>query len=427
MSTIAVGDEQAPSRVPLLRIRTVELTDLSEPLLDLLPAPSSFAWVRGEHGLVGWGEAARFIVNGRERFSRAQRWWSDVVRTAEIDDAVGVPGSGAVAFASFAFEPGRSVLVVPGFVVGRSGGRAWLTTITRSDEPAPSAMEALAMAREPRTAPQGVAWGEGTRDNKSWQRAVVEAVERIHRGELDKVVLARDIVATCANPIDPRHLMTRLAERYPECWTFLVDGLVGATPELLVRRRGDVVTSRVLAGTIRRGVSAASDQDLGDALLASDKDQQEHEYAVSSVAQALSAHCTDLDVPDAPRLLRLANVQHLATDVTGRIADDVPVLALAASLHPTAAVCGTPTERAAAMIRALEGMDRSRYAGPVGWIDGRGDGELGIALRCGKVDQSDPRRIRLFAGCGIVAGSDPADELAESNAKLEPMRWALGG
>ena len=148
---------------------------------------------------------------------------------------------------------------------------------------------------------------------------------------------------------------------------------------------------------------------------------------VTSVAQALSAHCTDLDVPDAPRLLRLANVQHLATDVTGRLADDVPVLALAASLHPTAAVCGTPTERAAVVIRALEGMDRSRYAGPVGWIDGRGDGELGIALRCGKVDLADRRRIRMFAGCGIVAGSDPASELAESNAKLEPMRYAMGG
>ena len=412
---------------PVLRIRTVELTDLEGRLLDLLPSPSSFAWVRDDHGLVGWGEATRFIANGRERFSRAQRWWSDVVRAADVEDGVRLPGTGAVAFASFAFEPGRSVLVVPRFIIGRSGGRAWLTTIVRDDEPAPSVVEALGIAREAQAAPDGVVFSEGTRDNKSWQRAVAEAVERIHRGELDKVVLARDVVATCANPIDPRFLMGRLSERYPECWTFLVDGLVGATPELLVRRRGDIVTSRVLAGTIRRGASAVSDQHLGDALLASDKDQQEHEYAVTSVAQALSAHCTDLDVPDAPRLLRLANVQHLATDVTGRIADEVPVLALAASLHPTAAVCGTPTERAGAMIRALEGMDRSRYAGPVGWIDGRGDGELGIALRCGKVDQDDPRRIRLFAGCGIVAGSDPASELEETNAKLEPMKWALGG
>ncbi len=427
MSTIAVAEEPLPSSVPLLRVRTIELPALGGSLLDLLPSPSAFSWVRGDSGLVGWGESARAVVNGRERFSRSQRWWSDVVRAADIDDPVHVPGTGAVAFASFAFEPGRSVLVVPSVVVGRSGGRAWVTTIVPADQPSPSADAALATAREPLAAPQSVQWGEGTRDNKSWQRAVAEAVERINRGELDKVVLARDIVATTANPIDTRFLMQRLAERYPECWTFLVDGLVGATPELLVRRRGDVVTSRVLAGTIRRGSSAALDLNLGEELLASDKDQQEHEYAVTSVAQALSAHCTDLDVPDAPRLLRLANVQHLATDVTGRLADDVPVLSLAASLHPTAAVCGTPTERAAGVIRALEGMDRSRYAGPVGWIDGRGDGELGIALRCGKVDLADRRRIRLFAGCGIVSGSDPASELAESNAKLEPMRYALGG
>ena len=427
MSTIAVADEPIPSHPPFLRIRTIPLDGLEGPLLDLLPSPSAFTWVRGDNGLVGWGEAARFIVNGRERFSRAQRWWADVVRAAEIEDAVHGPGTGAVAFVSFAFEPGRSVIVVPRVIVGRSAGRAWVTTIAPGEEPLPSSVEAIATPREPITAPQNVVWGEGTRDNKAWQRAVAEAVERINRGELDKVVLARDIVGTSSAPIDPRALMSRLAERYPECWTFLVDGLVGATPELLVRRRGDVVTSRVLAGTIRRGASVDLDDDLGEELLASDKDQEEHEYAVSSVAQALSVHCTDLDVPDAPRLLRLANVQHLATDVTGRIADDVPVLALAASLHPTAAVCGTPTERAAVLIRTLEGMDRSRYAGPVGWMDGRGDGELGIALRCGKVDPADKRRIRLFAGCGIVAGSDPASELAESNAKLEPMRWALGG
>jgi menaquinone-specific isochorismate synthase len=146
---------------------------------------------------------------------------------------------------------------------------------------------------------------------------------------------------------------------------------------------------------------------------------------VSSVAQALAAHCTDLDVPSHPELLQLANVQHLSTDIHGRLAGNVPVLSLIASLHPTAAVCGTPTERAANLIRTLEGMDRDRYAGPVGWMDANGDGEFGIALRCGQIDADDNRRIRLFAGCGIVAGSDPVTELAESNAKLEPMRYAL--
>jgi menaquinone-specific isochorismate synthase len=232
-------------------------------------------------------------------------------------------------------------------------------------------------------------------------------------------------MATSSTPLDTRVILNRLASRYSECWAFLVDGLVGATPELLVRRRGDMVTSRVLAGTVRRGKDADTDTDLAESLLASDKDQEEHEYAVSSVSQALAAHCTDLTVPEEPRLLRLANVQHLATDITGRLADEVPVLSLAASLHPTAAVCGTPTERAANVIRALEGMDRERYAGPVGWMDSHFDGELGIALRCGEIDADDPTRIRLFAGCGLVAGSDPVSELAETNAKFEPMRYAL--
>ena len=175
--------------------------------------------------------------------------------------------------------------------------------------------------------------------------------------------------------------------------------MLGATPEMLVRRIGDVVTSRVLAGTMRRSSDADNDASLASALLDSAKDHAEHEYAVQSVALALAAHCTDLDVPATPRLLRLANVQHLATDVSGVLADASPVLALAASLHPTAAVCGTPTERAFAVIRELEGMDRGRYAGPVGWVDAHGDGEFGIALRCAvgrgrRVAAAAVRRVR---------------------------------
>ena len=254
-------------------------------------------------------------------------------------------------------------------------------------------------------APRGVAYSEGTLSVTDWQKAVVEAVRRIDDGELDKVVLARDVVVTTDGPVDPRHLLTRLAATYPSCWAFSVDGLLGATPEMLVRRIGDTVTSRVLAGTMRRSSDATNDASLASALLDSAKDHAEHEYAVNSVALALAAHCTDLDVPETPRLLRLANVQHLATDVRGVLADGAPVLALAASLHPTAAVCGTPTERAFAVIRELEGMDRGRYAGPVGWVDARGDGEFGIALRCGRLEAED--RLRLFAGCGLVVGLRP--------------------
>lgn len=390
-------------------------------LLARLPETDPVAWVRNGDGLVGWGVAARLEVRGNERFSRAQRWWSTLIEQMQIDDRVSMPGTGPVAFASFSFDPetGTSVIIVPEVVVGRRNGQSWITVIGDDRDERPSLPPVSAPEH-----PEAVRWSEGSTTVLEWQDLVAEAVRRIHAGELDKVVLARDVIATVDGPLDPRHLLVNLADRYPSCWTFSIDGLIGATPELLVRRTGDLVTSRVLAGTVRRRGDVQADASLAQRLLASDKDTEEHEYAVDSVARALAAHCTDLEVPDRPHVLELANVQHLATDVTGRLADRAPVLALAASLHPTAAVCGTPTERAMAMIREIEGMDRARYAGPVGWFDAHGDGEFGIALRCAEVDP-EARTVRSFAGCGIVAGSLPDQELAETVAKLAPIRDAL--
>jgi menaquinone-specific isochorismate synthase len=394
-------------------------------LLDRLPAEAPLAWVRDGDGLIGWGAAARLEVRGDERFSRAQRWWSTLCARFDVDDTVSATGTGPVAFGSFAFDPARgpSVVIVPKVVVGRRGGQAWLTVVG-PDQELPGVGTHLPPVSVPES-PTQVSWSDGSLTSDRWAAAVAEAVHRIKAGELDKVVLARDVVAAVRGPLDVRHLLVRLADSYPSCWTFSVDGLVGATPELLVRRTGDLVTSRVLAGTVRRRGDDQADAGLARALMASGKDTEEHEYAVRSVARALAAHCTDLDVPSRPHVLELANVQHLATDVTGRLADSATVLALAASLHPTAAVCGTPTERAFALIAELEQMDRGRYAGPVGWFDRHGDGEFGIALRCAQVDVS-AGTVRAYAGCGIVAGSEPADEVAESNAKLVPVRQALG-
>lgn len=401
-------------------IRTRPIAD-PHTLLERLPAEDPVAWVRNGEGLVGWGVAARLEVRGPERFSRAHRWWTQWCEHAEVDDTVAMPGTGPVAFGSFAFDPesGTSVVVVPKVIIGRKAGQAWITTIGADTDP----RRMLRAASVP-DQPTAVRWSQGSRSPIEWQQSVADAIGRISGGELDKVVLARDVIATVDGVLDPRHLLMNLAQRYPSCWTFSVDGLVGATPELLVRRTGDLVTSRVLAGTVRRQGDERADASLAEALLGSGKDLEEHEYAVHSVARALGHHCTDLEVPERPRVLALANVQHLATDITGRLADRAPALALAAALHPTAAVCGTPTERAMGLIRAIEGMDRGRYAGPVGWFDANGDGEFGIALRCAEIDPS-ARTVRSFAGCGIVAGSDPADELAESVAKLVPIRDAL--
>jgi menaquinone-specific isochorismate synthase len=413
---VSTAEVVAPTRV-----RTVTVDDPgradpgSSALLGRLPADGVLAWVRGGDGIVGWGSAARVELTGPDRFAAAARWWELVLDGLEVDDPVGVPGSGPVAFASFGFDPASpSVLVVPRVVLGRRGGQAWLTVVGDADPTVPP-------ATVPR-APGVVRWSEGSRSPVQWQEAVRRAVAAIGRGELDKVVLARDLVATAPQPVDVRHLLTRLAARYPSCWTFAVDGLVGATPELLVRRTGDDVRSRVLAGTIGSLGDDAADGDLADALLDSDKDLEEHELAVQSVAAALRPHCSELDVPARPAVLRLPNVQHLATDVTGRLAGGATALELADALHPTAAVCGTPTEVARELIGTLEGMDRGRYAGPVGWLGRDGDGELGIALRCAEVDG---RRLRLFAGCGIVAGSDAEAELAEAQAKFVPVRDAL--
>lgn len=407
---------------PRLRVSSFPIEEPAD-LLALLPSHDALSWVRGGEGLVGWGEAARYGVSGTERFSRASRWWTRLCASAQVSDSVMQPGSGPVVFTSFAFDsqPGNSVLVVPEVIVGHRDGKAWLTVIS-NDGDLPDVD--LAVTETPPT-PGRVSSDVAGRQIGQWKASVTEAVARINAGELDKVVLARDVVATTERPLDPRHLLNRLASTFPECWAFCVDGLIGATPELLVRRQGDQVTSRVLAGTVRTDEDSGADGRLADELRESGKDLEEHSYAVTSVAAALSTHCTDLVVPIRPSILRLANVQHLATDVSGLLVDETPALALAASLHPTAAVCGTPTERAFAMISQIEQLDRGRYAGPVGWMDANGDGEFGIALRCGAIDPATPNRIRLFVGCGIVAGSNPSAEVEESEAKLLAMRHAL--
>ena len=373
--------------------------------------------------MVGWGITAKLQLRGVERFSRTQRWWSEFCERLVVEDSVSVPGTGPIAFASFSFDPAdASEVVIPKVLIGQRSGQTWITTMhTEGKEPPDTTWSVDAFE-----GPTSVQWGDGALGADEWEKIVARAVQRIGDGELDKVVLARDAVATVEGNLDPRPLLQRLASSYPTCWTFQVAGLVGATPELLVRRTGDLVTSRVLAGTVSRRGDSDEDRGLAQALLASDKDLAEHAYAVNSVATALATHCTDMEIPETPSVLELANVQHLATDVTGRLADDASLLALAASLHPTAAVCGTPTERARSMIAELEGMSRGRYAGPVGWFDTRGEGEFGIALRCAEIDDVNST-VRAFAGCGIVAGSDPERELAESSAKLIPIRTALGG
>ena len=379
------------------------------------------AWVRSGDGLVGFGEYKKFEVKGKNRFKEAKAWWEERVSEFKIQNNVHGSGTGPILFSSFSFDPNeKSVLVIPEILIGQKNGKSWITWIGDTKQPNLDKLNTAPISGE-------ITWQEGSISEQAWQAQVKNAIDAIKSNKVEKVVLARDITATSKTEIDVRSLLQRLEIEYPSTWIFFVDGLIGATPELLVRLSKSLVTSRVLAGTIRKTGNEDRDLTLAASLAKSSKDLEEHEYAVRSVADALAPFCSSTNVPEAPFVLHLSNVMHLATDVTGVLNDSAKqsdIFTLIEQLHPSAAVCGTPAIEANKLIVELEQMNRQRYAGPVGWIDANNDGEIAIALRCGQLS-NDRNSIRIFAGCGIVAGSDPATEFAESQAKLMPMRTAL--
>ena len=409
-----------------LTVRTERITE-ARPLIDValdLPDVHRAVFVRDGEGFVAAGEAMTLSVpvgEGRTRIARERL--TALFADADIDDAVHIPGSGAVAIASFTFDPAAdgSVLRVPRVLVGRRDGVTWRTTIDPDGQPPLVAPE----EPRPRAGSDDVdrpRYGGSTVADAAWLEAVVDTVDAIRAGRFAKAVLARDVHLWSRTPFAMDEVLSAISARFPSCFTFLVDGLVGASPELLLRRRGPTVASRVLAGTAPRGDDSTKDAKFGDALLASTKDRWEHDLAARSVTDVLDRYCTVVDAPEGPSLVRLDNVQHLGSDVTGMLAGDVHVLDLLDVLHPTAAVAGTPRDVALAHIRDVEGMDRGRYAGPVGWCDVDGDGEFAIALRCAEVDGA---RARLFAGAGIVEGSLPEAELMETWLKMRAMTGVL--
>ena len=388
-------------------------------LVAALPVPTgSLSFVQDGQGLVGWGEYARLTVSGPDAGAQIQQWFSTVAAGLAVSDEVRVPGSGPVAFVSLGFDDrDESVAVVPAVVLGMRDGVAFSTVIGD-----PELTDHL-----PVTPPGRVSYSDGTLSVAGFTSAVASATARIRadraRGgsdRLQKVVLAHDLEATTEYAVDERHLLRQLATAYPSCWTYSVDGLVGASPEMLMRRIDGAITSRVLAGT--RWAERAGDQVAAE-LMVSSKDLAEHSFAVDSVAAVLRGVVSALQVPDGPHPLPLANLTHLATDITGEATPGGPsALELAAMLHPTAAVGGTPTDLARTLIRELEPAPRGRYAAPVGWLDAAGDGEFAIALRCASVRG---RSVRMIAGCGIVADSDPSTEAREAQVKMIPIRDAL--
>jgi menaquinone-specific isochorismate synthase len=379
-------------------VAEVRAVDDGDPITRFRATPDAFAWLHHDTAIVTSGIAARIAVDEVD----------DVLASIAIEGVDGVPGTGPLAVGALAFDPEAvGELVVPAVVHSRVGGRRFVTRVaSEPDTTAPPAPPTRFTIAAPRTPAQ-------------WTAMVDAALAAIADGVVEKVVLAREVVIEGDAPFDPGSVLNRLVTQQPGSFVYAADGFVGASPELLVRRRGDTVESRPMAGTAVADGDAASLRALAESV----KDQREHGFVVDAITDTLGAACRELDVGPVPEVAVFGHVAHLATPFRGRLHQPAPTaLELARRLHPTPAVGGTPTAAALALIRTLEGFDRGRYAGPVGWVDARGDGEWAIALRGAELAGT---RARLVAGAGIVAGSDPAAEWAETQAKLEPMLRAL--
>ena len=437
---------------PRLSFRTHELPEGSlegVALIDLLAGREEVvSWVHEGRGLIGLRRALTIEAHGDERIEALRAAWRSVIGAAWWRDALVRPGTGPVALGAITFSPASeqsSVLLVPEVLIGLDDDGAWLTTAvsaaTGGVEPEHPDPEALikALVTEARTAigrehedgdAGATAVEAGALSEEQWCRTVARTQERMRSGQARKVVLARDVLARPTAPLATGTVLRRLASDYPSTWTFAVDQMVGASPELLLRLRDRRLTSRVLAGTARRraGEDAPATARLAAWLEGSEKNNREHELARASAITALEPLCSVVNAP-ARFVLSLPNVLHLASDVTGVVAGDTGTLALVDALHPTAAVCGTPTPAAARLIEEAESMDRGRYAGPVGWVDWHGEGEWCIALRSAQLPAGGPgphSPARVFGGGGIMPDSEPADELAETTAKMRPVLGALG-
>lgn len=410
-------------------------------LLELADPSTPLAWLRGDRGAVGIGEALRLEFTGPDRFTEAAATWRDIADSATVDDPVSMPGSGLVAFGTFAFADSSatvSTVIVPEILVAQHRGQWWITRVTSAAPGAEGADPELPEATPAGEWP-GVSFADLTDFDadsvRKYLGGVSEATARIASGALEKIVIARQIESSLSASTDLRVPIRRLAERYLDCWTFAVDGLIGASPETLIRSTGGAVSGRVLAGTRgRHADDAARDARARDELLTSSKEQHEHVFAVQSVVTALSPHVEELRVSEEPFALKLPNVWHLATDLGASLGASASALTIVDALHPTAAVAGTPTRDAIASIDEIEPFDRGRYSGAVGWIDHNGDGEWVIALRCAQVSEgsdaagaadSGTLRIVATAGGGIVDGSDPSGELRETVSKFKPVSEAF--
>ena len=454
---------------------TVELEAAVDPaalvFASRLASDRWFCWEEPDRGLAlaGLGSAYEAVSRGDGRFKDVVDTCAELTRDRLADEPLEMPaGAGPVWVGGFAFAPeGGSasqwsslppaLLVLPEVSVLREGERTWLTLSTvagagRSAEggqsegvPEETAIYGTELQGPPLSAriasltaavdlplldpaPSGRATVRSITPPGAYEQSVAAAVERISAGEFEKVVLAREVAVEAPSAHDPAALFGALRELFPSCFCFCVGtpeaAFVGASPELLVRRSGAGAATVALAGSTRRSADPAVDDHLGQQLLLSDKDRQEHEFVVKRIERTLRPRSVWVEAAREPGLVKVANIQHLATPVRAQLAEPLSAVELAAVLHPTPAVGGEPRDRALPAIEELENFDRGWYAGPVGWMDATEDGEFCVAIR--SVLLRD-RVAHLYAGNGIVAASDPAAELAETEVKLDAILPLVAG
>jgi len=433
VSSVAPDHRAGDRSVPNGLMATTRRIDHPVDLLEAAGA-EGLIWQHGGVGFAGRSVALRIPVDDPVAAQRA-------LSAIASDDEVGRPGCGPLAFGALPFDRAATgELAVPAELWGvDADGTRWHTTVapidgqdcstpnpraspgrTRTDS-GPVTVDAAAHPAPP-TGPTSFTV-TSTRSPGDWCAAVAAGRDAVLAGRLRKLVLAREVVVRADVALDAAILLRRLRAAYPEAHLFSVEGFVGASPELLVARHDDVVRAYPMAGTVARSGDPTTDARRAAELLSSAKDRQEHQITIDMVHETLLPWCSYLDYEAEPSVVPMANVAHLATRVEGRLSQPAPsVLELVAALHPTPAVGGWPRDTALALIAELEQLDRGRYAGPVGWVDGRGNGAWAVGIRSAELDGPT---ARLMAGVGVVADSDPDAELAETRAKLQALLSAI--
>ena len=394
------------SSAPRVTVETMPTARIGS-LLEFASPTRPLYYRHGDIEIVGIGEMRRWTASGDKRFDQLRLEWESFAASVDAQHRVHL-----VALASGSFEPlGAADLVVPKVAIVRRGQR--VTMVSISDDGV-----GLEPVRRTLDAAPTVEW---PLIDSVYRDRVRAALARLN-DDFGKVVVARALTGTVTKPGDERAPLHALTIEYPDTHIFAFDGLWGASPETLVDVVDTRVHARVLAGSAARGWDSASDGAAASGLASSAKDSDEHAYAVGSVVTALSRHCRAVVGAAVPFTLRLANVWHLASDITAVLAPRSTIFDLVDSLHPTAAVAGVPTDTALAVIADVEKIPRERYAGPIGWVDAQGNGEFAIALRCAQWTDGG---IVAHAGAGIIADSDPESEYAETELKFRPIREAL--